>query len=170
MKLPASPTHGINQDSLVNWLRTLASSVAAGWNVEHGSDGLHNWHWRTPAFDATRFTGDGTITWTVQAGDVAAERYARLGNLLVWNLVIAGSSTGGAASTAFYVRMPENLVLGSTVVTVGYASDAGTAITSVITGVRGSRQVIVQRNDGGNWSNAAANNTSVYFQLVCEVA
>ena len=170
MKLPSVPTGVTTLAGLITWLRTLAASIASAWAVEHAADGTHRWSLTTPTFDATRFTGDGTITWTVGSNDLSHERYGRLGSLMYWTLYLASTSTGGSASPYFHVRLPERYVLADSCLTgAGYTVDAGAAVNAVVQGVIGDNFVYVYKYDGSNWSAAAANNTQVSFQVWCEV-
>lgn len=150
------------------WARTLVASIAAGWNVEHTAEGRHDWNWVTPAFDAARFTGDGTITWTVDGADRINERYARLGSLLLWQVVVRTSSTGGTASSQLRVTLPDNLRTASLFAGCGLTLDAGTARPAIVQSVD-ARTVAVLRADLGNWSNAASNNTGISFQVMAEL-
>jgi hypothetical protein len=171
MRLPASPYGVTSAAGLMDWLRTLVTSIAAGWAVEHTAEGRHNWNWTTPTFDATRFTGDGTVTWTVASDDRVFERYGLLGDLMHWTLQIALSSTGGTASPTLRVYLPDGYrLVGSTFHAAAYASDAGGYPDGVlIAGSNDRRYVEVVQQDGTNWSNAATNTTYLYFSIMVRV-
>lgn len=162
MNLPLVP-----YGNLTEWLRTLVSSIAAGWNVEHDTTGAHNWHWTTPVFDAKRFQGDGTITWTVASADRVTESYAVLGDVMLWTLQIGTSSTGGSASTELRVALPDGYRLtGKTYQAVAYASDNSADPGHVFMfGRSGARYVMAQKQSGSNWSNASTNSTYLYFSI-----
>lgn len=165
MNLPNLQSGSQSVSQIAAWLRSLATAVSAGWSVEHLGNGRHNWRWTTPAFDAARFRGDGTITWTVQGTDRSLERYARLGDLLVWQLLILTSSTGGSASGQLWVTLPDNLRHLTVSSAAGRCRDAGTFVPAVVQTIN-QRTVAVLRADGNNWSNAASNNTNIGFSLV----
>lgn len=154
------PTH-VSLDGM----RSLVAAIAQSWQVEHLSNGRHDWRWTTPAFDAARFQGDGTITWTVEGTDRSLERYARLGDVLIWQLLILTSSTGGSASGQLRVTLPDGLRHVTISAAAGRCRDAGTFVPAVVQTI-GPRTVAVLRADGGNWSAAASNNTNIGFSLV----
>lgn len=56
MNLPVIPFGTSTMAGLVDWLRTLATSIATGWGVEHQSDGTH---------------GDVSVTGLAWGGDTA---------------------------------------------------------------------------------------------------
>lgn len=166
MNLPLVPYGVASLVGLTDWLRTLATSIAAGWNVEHTATGAHDWHWTTPAFDANRFQGDGTITWTVASADRVAETYAILGDVMLWTLQVGSSSTGGTASTDLRVVLPDGYRLaGKALHPAAYGNDNGTEQNVYLEGEDGSRYIAARQGDGGNWSNASTNSTYLYFSI-----
>jgi hypothetical protein len=167
MKPPIVPHGATNQAGMMDWLRQFATAIGAGWVVEHQSDGTHSWNWTTPAFNALRY--GGTLAWTVGSGDVLSERYAVLGKMLVWQVRLVTTSTGGSASSALLMRLPDNLRIASCGGTVTYAIDAGVAVAGGPVERNSAVEVALYRYDAGNWSNAAANNTNVYFQVFAEL-
>jgi hypothetical protein len=154
-------------DGVVQYLRTTVASISASWDVEHGADGRHHWHWTTPAFNANRY--GSALTWTVGGDDRLTERYAVLGKTLIWHVRLVSTSTGGTAAAALTMRLPDGLRIASCVGTVAYAVDAGTAVAGGPIERVTASEVGLYRYDAGNWSNAAANNTNVYFQLIAEL-
>lgn len=170
MNLPLAPYGATNMAGLLGWLRVFAASVAAGFAKEHKADGTHNWGGTAPAFDANRFAGDGTITWTVASADVASERYYVLGKMLVWHLMVATSTTGGTASTTLYVSLPNSYVPAVTKVTgVAYANENGTIADAIATFTAGSRRVAVTKKSGANWSNTLTDTLYIYLDVMVEI-
>lgn len=147
----------------------VAQAVSAGWNVEHGPNGRHAWQVVSPAFSAARFQGDGTITWTVDVQDRAVETYHRLGSMVLYTLVLATTSTGGAASSTFYVVLPNGLIVArDTYAALARAIDNGTSTEGMVYAEGGRNRLRIIRSSG-NWSNASTNATYIYFQLFFEV-
>jgi hypothetical protein len=61
-------------------------------------------------FNATQFTASGTMTWTVQAADVIAYRYTRLGSLVFLSFHIGGTDVTAPLSTTLYLPLPSGIV------------------------------------------------------------
>ncbi len=153
----------------VQTLQQIVASVAAGWHVEHLGDGTHDWHWTTPAFDAQRFRGDGTVTWTVASADREFENYAILGDVMIWNLGVGATDTGGSASANLQITIPGGYrSVGTVRFPAGYLEDAGTVRRGVVKGNIDQHYVQIS-HDAGTWSAAAAGNTSVYFSVIFRV-
>jgi hypothetical protein len=152
-------------------INRVAQAVAAGWNVEHGPDGRHVWKVVSPAFSAARFWGDGGVTWTVQASDRLHEWYARLGDIVLYTLVVYLSSTSGTAPTVLRVTLPDNLVIGprTTVGIASYAIDNATVVPSRLVVPAGRTYIDIYKTDGTTWSAASSNATSIFFQIFFEV-
>jgi hypothetical protein len=89
--------------------------------------------------------------------------------MLVWQVRLVTTSTGGSASSALLMRLPDNLRIASCGGTVTYAIDAGVAVAGGPVERNSAVEVALYRYDAGNWSNAAANNTNVYFQVFAEL-
>ena len=166
MNLTLAP-QGDTLTALKGWLRTQFASIAAGWATEHNADGTHDWGWTTPAFDANRFQGDGTITWTVASADRIFEEYGMQGDLMKWTLQLAATTTGGTASTELRVTLPDGYRLTARAfLPAGYASDNSSDPGVVfLEGATGARYLAVKCQDGGTWSNASTNATYLYFSV-----
>ena len=125
--------------------------------------------WLTRAFAAGNYTGSGSMTWTVDAGDVVLERYLLSGRTLTVFCRITTTTVGGTPSTALQVLIPGGysaVTLGETVAPIsdnGGATAAGRALinASVI-------QVFKDFTSTANWA-AATNTTSVFFTISFEV-
>lgn len=144
-------------------LQQMVSAITAGWSVEHKSDGTHDWGWTAPAFDANRFRGDGTITWTVSSANRTREHYGVLGDWLEWTMRIDNSSTGGSASTTLRVSLPDGYRVAAYAFEAAAIHDNGTWVGGTVEALPGESVVSVRRLDAGNLSAASANNTFVIF-------
>lgn len=153
MKLPLSgPAHTL--DALASWVRSLASAVAAGFHVEHGADGTHTFPWSVDAVNVARFTGSGTMTWTVAGADVVLLRYSRVAKTLDVAFDIRGT-VGGAVNTTLFITLPgRHLVTTDGVAGVFAYNDAGGAGTGLAT-TRGHQLFLVKSLLVPNWAAGA---------------
>jgi len=71
--------------------------------------------WTTPAFDAGDFTANGSMTWTVAAGDVDTFAYTINNKMMtvVFNLVT--TTVGGTPSTNLLIKIPASKTATKTV-------------------------------------------------------
>ncbi len=83
MKIPLVPSYS-SLASLGQWCGTLASSIAAGWNVEHRTDGRHRFPWVSPS--SVTATG-----WTVTS--FALFKYQVVDKTMTLQFVLAGTAT-----------------------------------------------------------------------------
>lgn len=132
-------------------------AIAARWRLVHHEQGA----WITPAFSASNFAGNGSLTWTVDATDVVTNAYRLAGRMLTVTLDLSPTSTGGTANTQLIVGNGAwgGFTAAKLMVTAGRYSDAGatTDIGSMHVSASGT-QIIFQKRDTGTWSNAASNN------------
>ena len=119
--------------------------------------------WVAVPYNGANFFASGAMTWTVDAGDVIVNRYARIGNVIVWTVQIAASSIGGTPATQLYINAPSGIAFSSTgnysrgVFPEIYAAPITSSILSL------------QLINGGAFP-ASTNGTYVYFTFVGEVA
>lgn len=74
--------------------------------VPSGSGGAF---WVDVPFNAADFVGGGTMTWTVQAADVEANRYMMLApNLMLWALHVNTTDIGGTPTNLLTIAIPNN--------------------------------------------------------------
>lgn len=126
--------------------------------------------WTTPAFDAGNFTGNGSMTWTVAAGDVLAYQYTLIGKTMYVNFYIVSSSVGGTPSTLLNIAVPGGFSSAKVVRTSAlYATDNGTVVTAFIDLAASGVIIRLGKTDGTAWT-ASTDNTSVRGQLFFEVS
>lgn len=80
-------------------------ATAARWRVLEHEQGA----WITPAFNAADFTGSGTMTWTVAAGDALSFKYLLRGRTLALSVALYTTSIGGALSGGLRIAVPAGL-------------------------------------------------------------
>lgn len=128
--------------------------------------------WTDVTFAAGNFTGNGTQTWTLAAGDVATNRYVEHGKSMTWSIQIDTSSVGGVANTELRATIPNGrTIAGRSQVRAALVSDNGTVRDGVVVrAIGGNTYVSIIRTDlASNWT-ASTNNTSVWFTITFEVA
>ena len=70
------------------------------------------------AFSAGNFTGGGSMTWTVDSGDVLSETYTQFGTILKIILNVSASTLGGTVSSAVYFALPNGFTIPSSLLEV----------------------------------------------------
>lgn len=170
---------------LVDTIQSLADAVQAGYHREHNSDDTHRTIHATgaiyerertvalgdavePPFNASVFSANGTMTWTVVAANVSDFSYTRLGSYLLLTFAIASTTVAGAANTALQLLIPESLVGARDTFNAVRIVDNGTAGAGYAYVAPMSPYVEIHRNDAGNWGTGAGNN-AVQGQILFEV-
>ncbi len=67
--------------------------------------------WVTPAYSAGTYTGSGSMTVTVAAGDVITNSYIIMGKLMLWRLEISPFSIGGTPSNQVRIALPAGVTV-----------------------------------------------------------
>jgi hypothetical protein len=167
-------------NKLFNSATSAGTPVAATGHVRYVYNGTQ-WQlisheqgaWITPTFAAGNYTGGGSQTWTVEAGDVTVQDYRLSGRTLYIRWYLVGTSVGGtpadtlrignAAWGSFTPAAKEAIVLHT-------YSDAGSSWTIGQAIISGSATYVslYKTGFGGNWS-AATNNTTTRATLIAEV-
>lgn len=121
--------------------------------------------WITPAFSAGNYTGSGSLTVTVDSGDVTTNRYRLDGSKLTWMVELSSISTGGTASTEIRAAIPGGFTMaGSEIITPAPMQDAGAAFAvgmNVLSNGNAFVRWFKDLTGTSNWSNAAVNNTTI---------
>lgn len=180
--------HGLTGGGfLANTFRSLVAAVSTGFNREHdvetnrhstitatGSIAERNrtvpmGDWIAIPYGAVSFTGNGTMTWTVQAADQLRYSYMLIGHTLFLDFSFTTTSVGGVANTTLLLPLPYNYkAANSQHGTPFYYSDNGTFGIGLAR-VAASAQVVQLLTAGiANWT-ASANNTAMEGQLRIEI-
>ena len=122
-------------NKLFNIAITAPTPVAAGGFIAYQYDGTQ-WQligheqgmWITPPFSSGNFTGSGSMTWTVGAGNVGTYSYKLTGTTLTVVLSLGSTSVGGVPSTGLQVAIPGGFTPTLTVAGFSNYSDAGGAL------------------------------------------
>lgn len=119
--------------------------------------------WTTPTYAAGDFTANGSMTWTVQAGDVTTYAYALVGKMETVAFTIITSTVGGTPNNELMIKVPSGTAAKQVFNAVAI-SDNGSLIMGFAYVNSGGSQINVRRSDGANWS-ASTDNTIVRGQI-----
>jgi hypothetical protein len=181
--------HASASSSAANRFTNCATSAATpvftgGW-ITYQHDGT-NWKlvgheqgaWIVVPYTAGDFTGSGSMTWTVDSGDLATFRYRLDGCTLITDWAIDSSSVGGTPSTVLQIKLPGGFIpqgaSGSGQYTAGmmYRDNGGAYkfAAAYITAGGGANKISLYTEGFGtaNWT-ASTNLTGTYGQIACEV-
>jgi hypothetical protein len=112
---------------LANEIEGITAGIVAGWNAEHKTDGQHGaitcdsiqetgrgypaaaGMWTKIPYDATRFYGEGAMTWTVASPPTGqrAYKWSIIGETMDFKLTITDSTIAGVADNTLFVRLPD---------------------------------------------------------------
>lgn len=147
-------------------LRSTSSYSATGFREYGRSVQLGDWIGIN--FDATRFTGADSMTWTVQDIDIDTDRYTLIGHTLIYGFRIVNTTVAGTPSDTLQIALPGGLVAERSMQGFVYAKDAGTVEIAVAQVAAGGSHVLISKTDFSNWT-ASTHDTDVYGQVICEV-
>lgn len=170
-------TNSTNVNRIINGV-TGTISLAAGrgrafleydgqtqrWRVMHHEQGAYI----TQPFNSADFTANGSMTWTVDSGDVEEFSYYLRGDQLSVNFRIANTTVGGTLSNVLQIKAPGGFTFQADFDAFTYAIDAGAAPVAAFCFDMSSTLIGIGKF-AGNWS-AATNSTKVAGQFTTGVA
>jgi hypothetical protein len=124
--------------------------------------------WTAVSFSAGDFTGSGSMTWTVEAGDVTAFRYLKIGKTLWVSFYIVTTTIAGTPSTALQIKIPGSYAAATAMLVPVLLTDNGTRATGYASVVADATVITVSRTDQANYG-ASTNQTNVYGQIAFEI-
>lgn len=175
-------TNSAAANRFINFATSASTSLAAGsgtatyqydattarWRLIAHDQGA----WITPAYNAGDYTASGSMTWTVDSGDVFAFRYRLSGRMLTVNFAILSTSVGGTLSNGLKIKIPGgfssaffSLFAGGLLSDAG-ATDTGCPLSTEST--PGGTNILISKFGAANMS-AATNTTNVYGTFPFEV-
>ena len=119
-------------------------------------------------FDAGNFTASGSMTWTVEAGDVTTLAYRRLGRMIKVEFYLVTTTVGGTAAIFLRMAIPGGYVALRTAQTLITIIDNGTRATGEASVSASGTKIGFNRQDAANWS-LSTNNTYVLGSFEFEV-
>lgn len=116
--------------------------------------------WTAVPHSAGDFTANGSMTWTVEAGDLFEFSYAMFGDLMVVSFVIFGSTIGGTPNTLLNVKIPAGkLAARGQNQPMSYSNNGGTEVHGVAQVAAAGTVISLYRGLGvGNWATGTNNN------------
>jgi uncharacterized protein YjeT (DUF2065 family) len=143
--------------------RYIYDATFSVWRLEHHEQGA----WLSIPYNAANFTGNGGMTWTVDAGDVTALSYRLNGRTLQINIALATTSVGGTLSNSLTIGgVPYTAAKAAT--TLAQLSDNAARLAGILSISAGTASLSVLRIDAVSFS-AATNTTLVFGSLTYEV-
>jgi hypothetical protein len=125
--------------------------------------------WITPAFNAANFTGKGSMTWTVESGDVVTYAYIINGKTMTVAFEVVESTVGGTPDDTLQIAIPASKVAAKQMASAINRVLDNNVLTVAIAQVNAAGTVIrLLRNNFANWS-ASTNLTTVQGQLTFEI-
>ena len=124
--------------------------------------------WTTPAFDAANFTANGSMTWTVGAGDVATYAYAIIGKIMHVSFRLGTTTVGGTPNYELRINIPGSKTATKTMVNPFYLLDNGTRGLGYAQVSAGGTIIALTKSDASNWT-ASTDNTEIFGQITFEI-
>lgn len=123
--------------------------------------------WTAVAYAAGNFTGNASMTWTVDSGDQITFAYRRWEKTIGIMFVLTTTSVGGTPNTDLRITLPLGLTAAARAQGWLYYLDNGTHGSGLATVVAAGTQILLAKSGFGNWT-ASANLTSVYGYIELE--
>jgi len=150
--------------STVNFGRD--GSVMAGGPIYERGRPAPMGQWIDVAYSAGNFVAN-VGTWTVEAGDIAYNRYSLSGTTMIWHLEVSATSLSTAANV-LGVSVPTGVIAAVAPTRAARATNNGT-LCEVKTVFSGSSVVGFVPVDGTNWAGST-NNTSLSVTIILSLA
>ncbi|MHB1260323.1 MAG: hypothetical protein ACYC2H_01265 [Thermoplasmatota archaeon] len=111
-------------------------------------------------YSAGNFTGSGTITWTVESGDVLSNHYVEFGKTMLWTFAV-GTTTVAGTGEQLRITIPNSRTAAKASSGACVGSDNASVVSVFGQVVSGNTYLQLTKDvNGGNWS-AATNTTQV---------
>jgi len=129
--------------------------------------------WTTQGFSAGDFTGGGSMTWTVAAGDIGGDAYIIIGKTVVYSFNYGTTTVGGTPSSNLKRAIPAAIQptsVGTQIWSTTYiANDNGTEKVGQVYVFAADNTVInFQLITDANWA-ASTDNTALQGTLIWEI-
>lgn len=150
---------------LATAISDLARSVAAGWNVQHRTDGSHSFPVVDVPFTAGSYTGSGSMTWTLDPADQKNLQYRLIDGVMTLTWKVTGSDVGGTASNELRIAIPDGYRAIEAVTTPHWYADAGTEGVGFSGVLMNDTFVRLYKLGSTSWTLTTGDNTSTGGQL-----
>lgn len=123
--------------------------------------------WISVAYSAGDYTGSGSMTWTVDSGDVSTFQYRQLGAMLELMINISTSTIGGTPSTGLRVALPGGFTAVTATFSYQFAYIFNNSANMAGYTLPGSTYLEIRRIDGANYT---AETNAAYVATTASVA
>jgi hypothetical protein len=144
-----------------------SGALRLGDNVTGGTVVAGN-PWITPTFAAGNFTANGSMTWTVESGDVTTYAYRIDGKMMTVLVTIATTTVGGTPNTQLRIAVPAGRTSAKRVINPCFLLDNNVRATGYLDVGAGATFITVNRTDTSNFT-ASTNLTYVYGEITFEI-
>lgn len=123
--------------------------------------------WALYSHSGSNYTASGSMTWTVDIGDVSTNNYVRFGDMLYWTFSVVTTTVGGTVNTQLRITIPNSYASATTTAGTCSATDNGTAVPA-FWGVDAAGTYIYIYRDAStttNWT-LSTNNTALRCTVI----
>ena len=124
--------------------------------------------WITPAFSAGDFTANGSMTWTVAAGDVTTYAYTIDGKRMTVVFTLVNTTVGGTPNTTLQIVIPASKTATKTVSNAVWIDDNTTGVIGYATVTASGTTIGIKLMAGGNFGSGG-DTTDVQGQITFEI-
>lgn len=166
--IDAPPTASVTGGNWSLWVNSGLVRFDGG--IRERDRAVNLGEWAAPTYAAGDYTANGTMTWTVDSGDVTTYRYTLIGKTLFLNFVIATTDVGGAVNTELRIAVPGGFTINHTTIGTLQYDDAGAATAdgrSVATA--GNTYIQLIKAASATWTSTSSDNTTVRGSIAIEV-
>ena len=153
----------VGEDAVGGRLTELTASTARVGTL-YVSSTLPAGRWNAITYAAGNFTGGGSMTWTVDSGDVTDYSYMRLDKTAIVSVWLDNTVVGGTPDTSLLITLP--FTVGSSKITTCELFDNGALVTGVAYVTSGTT-LVISRLDRANFT---AGTVAVHAQIAVEIA
>ena len=151
---------------LVNFVTSMNTPLAAASGVAIFVYEVTSQRWRmvshdqgaviTPTFSAGDFTASGSMTWTVEAGDVTTFAYLVQGRQMTLYVYIDGTAVGGTVDKDLRMALPGTPTIAKSTSNLAQVFDNSTEGLGVLWANAASTVVYANKSPYGNWTLSAS--------------
>jgi hypothetical protein len=129
----------------------------------------HLGEWIQVAYAGGNFTGNASMTWTVDAGDQSTYTYTLVGKTMTVAWFLATTTVAGTPNTTLQITIPGGFTANQTMFAAHFYKDNGaTNVAGIVQVAAGTTVIGLFKIDSSNWS-AATNTTQTIGQISFEV-
>jgi hypothetical protein len=123
--------------------------------------------WTAVSFTAGDYTGNGAMTWTVEAGDVQNLSYSKNGKRITVAFFVQNTTVGGTPNSELRIAIPAGFTAAKATITPIVVNDNGSLVTGYAQVDSSGAVIRIIKLNGANYA-AATNATGVYGEITFE--